>query len=1003
MRVLIADFDLFRSVGGGQTFYRAVVEKNPAIEFSYLVIKEPLNAPRPPNARAIRYQPHYVERQWTDYLDVVPPRWSMPDFLLASNIAWSVRGQAFDVVDLPDYKQFGYLLPAAFAHHGTEVGRVALSMHGVVSTTISMNWASDGSLPKNTVWQEEMQYQAADVRYGLSADYLDEWRRRFVLPSHYLCPLRFLDRPLPVRAEASPHPPDLNFVGRTEKRKGPDVFAELCWWLRPELYGLARIVGPPSHDRDGVSSDEHLAALLRNRPGPKAIELCPAATPAELREQFAARSLTVLPSRYDTFNLVAVESLFAGCPTAIGSGAGVCRFLDDYFPGVPYIKIDMDRPLASLPELEAVLADYDTYRGRLVDALTAAAPAVEGPSLEEIYRSPAAANDDVRREAADWYRRLMEHASLTGSPVTEIQESARRLVRKHTTAEFRSGLRSMHPRRLAGACKAVIKTRLIRRPRAGEQSAAEMRARAAAIAHRYHGVAWMPERTAAEITEKWRQCGQLVVDLRIDRARLWREMARIEMLRGNDLVAATYRLRAMRLSGKDRPGDLAGVVETLRQHGFAREADVARAMYGGADGSLRQCRQLLDGALRENRQLVERDYEFVDDRRQPRAYRASVIVSLYKAESNLPLFLQTLSLQTLLRAGEAEMVLIDSGSPEAEYQVFRRWTDETGIPAVYARSRERETIQAAWNRGIGLARGRYLSFLGVDEAMRPAALAVLADALDADRDVDWVQANSLVTSVNERGHWVRDLMTYDRSGYSQRLVYLETCYLSYVGAMYRRGIHDRVGYYDPSFGAAGDTEFKNRALPFIKSKAIDQTLGVFWNYPAGQTTCGPRAEIEDLRAWYLHRTPAGVAYALENADLAEAEDLLLAALQYRKSYCRHSSSDVEYAWHVADYLNEFFPGMPAGALRDGIGQLLVAYRGLDALPHVSPRAVSEVLAGVARLDRQIAAEHRRLTDGRLDAVYDIFRDNRHEQHHNIWPTDLRETLPRVGSPERRAA
>ena len=1003
MHVLIADFDLFRSVGGGQTFYRAVIEKNPTINFSYLVVSEPLDAPRPANARPIRYQPHYVERQWTDYLDVAPPRWSMPDFLLASNIAWSVRGQAFNVVDLPDYKQFGYLLPAALAHHGSEVGRIALSMHGVVSTTISMNWASDGALPQATVWQEEMQYQAVDIRYGLSADYLDEWRQRFTLPSQYLCPLRFLERPVAVRSAASTNPPDLNFVGRTEKRKGPDVFAELCWWLQPELYRRARIIGPPSYDHLGVSSDEHLTELLRHRPAKKPIELCPAATPAELHEHFAARSITVLPSRYDTFNLVAVESLFSGCPTAIGSGAGVCRFLDEYFPGVPYIKIDMDRPLASVPELEHVLADYDAYRGRLVDALSAATPAARGLSLDEIYGSPPAASDEVRREAADWYRRLMEHASLAASPVADIRESARRLVRKHTTLEFRSRLRNLHPRRLAGACKSAVKARLIRRLSPDEQSAAEMRHRAMAVAHRYRGVAWMGERTVAEINQKWRQCGQLILDLRIDRSRLWREMARIETLRGNDLVAATYRLRAMRLAGKDLHGDLASVGHTLEQHGFAREAEVARAMYDGReDGSLR-CRELLDRALREHRQLVPHDYEFIDDRRQPRAYRASVIVSLYKAAANLPLFLETLALQTLLRAGEAEVVLIDSGSPEAEYQVFRRWADATGIPAVFARSRQRETIQAAWNRGIGLARGRYLSFLGVDEAMRPTALAVLADELEADRDVDWVQANSLVTSVNEQGHWVRDVMIYDRTGYAQRLLSLETCYLSYVGAMYRRSIHDRFGYYDASFGAAGDTEFKNRVLPFIKSKAIAQTLGVFWNYPAGQTTCSPRAEIEDLRAWYLHRTAAGVAYALVNADCEEAEKRLLAALRYRKSYCRHASSDIEYAWQIAGYLHEAFPASSVGPLRDGIGQLLAAYRQLDSLSHVSAASVAQALQSVARIERQVAAEHRRLSDGRLNAAYDVFSDNRHEQHHNVWQTELRETLPRIISPQHRAA
>ncbi|MFM7579570.1 MAG: family 2 glycosyl transferase, partial [Microcystaceae cyanobacterium] len=106
-----------------------------------------------------------------------------------------------------------------------------------------------------------------------------------------------------------------------------------------------------------------------------------------------------------------------------------------------------------------------------------------------------------------------------------------------------------------------------------------------------------------------------------------------------------------------------------------------------------------------------------------------------------------------------------------------------------------------------------------------------ANELDRDEHLDWVIGHSLVTNVDRQGSWVSDVMAYDRTGYEQDLVYLETCYLSWVGALYRKSIHDRFGYYDASFRGAGDTEFKSRVMPFIKSKVVDQTLGLFGNYP----------------------------------------------------------------------------------------------------------------------------------------------------------------------------
>jgi glycosyltransferase involved in cell wall biosynthesis len=986
MHVLIADFDLFRTVGGGQTFYRAIIEKNPQIHFSYLIVNELADSARPANARGIRYEQTYLDRDWTHYCDVVPPRWCMSAFLLASNIAATLRGHTFDVVDLPDYQQFGYYLPAALAHHRIDAPRVALSMHGVISTTVSLNWGSDAVVPKVLVAQEEMQYCSADLRYGLSAAYLESWQARFALPSHYLSPLAFLDLAHPSHSASSALAPDLNFVGRTEKRKGPDVFAELAWWLPSHAYHRARIIGPPSRDDLGISSEQHLERFLHNRPGQKAIELCPSATPAELRRLFTQRGITVLPSRYDTFNLVAIESLFSGCPTAIGDGAGVCRFLDETFPDVPYIKIDMNRPLNCLPVLEAVLGDYDRYRQRLVDAIAAAKPSVVGLSMAEIYASQPVHDDEVRREAAAWYERLMAHRQQPAKGWHGAKESARRLLRNHTTPTFRQRLRGFRPRSLAASWISAVERKLPATPLRHRVAARRLHSRAEAIAARCHAIAWMPERTQADLTNKWRQCAQLVRDLRIDRVRLWRELARIETLRGNDLVAATYLLRAMRLRGEDRFHDLSAVLRTLTENGYHREAETARAIYSAPD-SERRCGELLDRALEDHRRPIDAAYERIDDRREGRGYRASVIVSLYNAADNLPRFLEALRLQTLLRTRQAEVVLIDSGSPGDEYRVFRQWAEQSGLPTVYARSAQRETIQAAWNRGIGLARGKYLSFLGVDETILPPALELLAAELDADPQLDWVQANSLVTKVNEQGHWVGDIMTYDRAGYAQRLVYLETCYLSYVGAMYRRDLHDRVGYYDATFSAAGDTEFKNRVLPFIKSKAIAQTLGVFWNYPSGQTTCSPRAEIEDLRAWYLHRTPAGIRYALRMAEQDEAENLLIAALGYRKSYCGHISTDLEYASHVSTYLAQASARNHLTDLANGVGRLLQSYRELDCLSNASPHSVARALAHCGLVARKVSEEHRRWTCAASDAGYDVFRDNRHEQHHQIWPTE----------------
>ena len=236
------------------------------------------------------------------------------------------------------------------------------------------------------------------------------------------------------------------------------------------------------------------------------------------------------------------------------------------------------------------------------------------------------------------------------------------------------------------------------------------------------------------------------------------------------------------------------------------------------------------------------------------------------------------------------------------------------MPIVYARSAARETIQAAWNRGIKLSRAPYLTCLGADEGLHPDALRQLAAALDAEPAADWAIADSLVTTVDRDGVFNADVMPYDRRGYRQDLVYLETCYLSWVGGLYRRSIHDRFGWYDESFRAAGDTEFKCRILPHIRSVYVPRMLGVFNNYPEARTTQHPRAEIEDLRAWYLWRSAAGMHYAFARRPAADAVALLRDSLSYRKSYCAHLSTDFDLADALAEFLATR-PDAPAWARR----------------------------------------------------------------------------------------
>jgi glycosyltransferase involved in cell wall biosynthesis len=454
-------------------------------------------------------------------------------------------------------------------------------------------------------------------------------------------------------------------------------------------------------------------------------------------------------------------------------------------------------------------------------------------------------------------------------------------------------------------------------------------------------------------------------------------------------MAVTYELRILRLLGDDRLGLLPNVINTLNKHGFTHEAKAAQAMYADPEKAEENVYAYLKEAFQRNLVRPDKPLQVLDDRRNEKPAKVAVIVSLYKAADKLNFFLTALSLQTLVKQDAVEIILVDSGSPTNEREVLEAFMEKTALNAVYARSAERETIQAAWNRGIGLAKAPYLVFLGVDETLYPEGLEVLAKELDQNHEVDWVMANSLVTAVEESGIHKNDIMPYDRTGATKDHTYLETCYLSWVGGMYRKTLHERFGYYDETFGAAGDTEIKNRILPYINVKFIPKMLGVFLNYPDGQTTASPKAEIEDLRAWYLHRTAGGVRYAFENRPIAEAEKLLCTALGYRKSYCGHMSCDIEYGSHLAQHIKTRNPdSSTAIPVLSGLEKILQQLRGLEFAEKPPSRLGSmNRLIGAWRTASQHQAQHRVALQSISWPCYNVLNDNRYEQHSWLWKSN----------------
>lgn len=966
-RVLFAEPDTFARVGGGETVAANITRSRSEWHF--------VNATRAPspghspfaNLEIVALQArihgaaawHTAERagRWH--------RYDYEDAINAINLAWTFRGQSFDVVDTPDYVGYGRFLPAACDLFNVRVARFVQSLHGRLSTTYEYEWFKVGTgrneydLAKRRA--EDLSLNTADVRYGLSEFYRRELGHRSTLPIEMIDPLLCIEVPdrasLPTFEPTAQ--PQLAFAGRLERRKAGDRFIDLLWYLGDDV-GARRLLIGSEVQLGGVSGRRRIESHQRHR-HVTGVTYLPELSQAELRQQvFRQPSVVVLPTRYDTFNLTALEAVLHGCPVMLGTNCGAYEYLRSMFPGAAVVPFEENDAPGSAEALRHVVHNFAALRQATLDAVDRASLSADVESIVRAYGAPAAFEPSARAECArdfdDIWRvlsDLVDGVSVSAlddwAPSQARAEDTRLGPEAATAAAERDILEALakthaHFHALSGKTGAQTHSSPSPFEVMGAYAPAQDLLRTTGLSVERGGLEFLGRAAAVPSAPHWARLSEAERSRRTTelrdlmkqspawlRTRLTLSLADAEAAAGRDLLAAAYRFRALRWLGDDRFGLAPLVSRTLCAAGLHEEGRVvplyAKSLVPSDAGTdvERYLRDRFD-AFRAFPVPTNYD-EIVDSRRAPR-YRVSVIVSLYDVgRLMLERFVRMLQTLPMLARKEAEIIFIDSGSPSPQWTLLADLVGELQNDYLFVRTSARETIQSAWNRGITMARGEYIACLGTDEGLHPAALDTLAEALDRSPTIDWAMSDSVVTAVDACGVHLDDKMAYLRTGnWSEASQLFDCTYLSYVGGLYRRSVHDRFGLYDPSFGGAGDTEFKCRIHPFISTVHVPKTLGVFLDYPVERATASCRVELEDARAWYLFRTLGGVRYLFQGAEQSRIEAAFWGTLSNRRAFTPGPECDAQFALRLLQHLHEVYPQSPVLAHEPAVRSLVDAIR-----------------------------------------------------------------------------
>lgn len=164
-----------------------------------------------------------------------------------------------------------------------------------------------------------------------------------------------------------------------------------------------------------------------------------------------------------------------------------------------------------------------------------------------------------------------------------------------------------------------------------------------------------------------------------------------------------------------------------------------------------------------------------------------------------------------------EVCVVDGGSSDATLAVVKSYSGKVG-ESLCCRSEPDRGIYDAMNKGVSMARGEWIHFIGADDVIHDAT--VFSDVADcmADSQADIVYGDVIKKSSGSR---------YGGESSLDRLLFEGN--ICHQGMFYRRSVFERVGGYSARYPIWADWELNIRCFrhPGIRTHWMDRLVAIY--------------------------------------------------------------------------------------------------------------------------------------------------------------------------------
>lgn len=213
----------------------------------------------------------------------------------------------------------------------------------------------------------------------------------------------------------------------------------------------------------------------------------------------------------------------------------------------------------------------------------------------------------------------------------------------------------------------------------------------------------------------------------------------------------------------------------------------------------------------------------------------AIITSLYKGGKYIGPFLKNITEQTIF--SQCILTIVDANSPDNEFELIDKYIQR--FPNIrYIKLEERLGIYDTWNIAIRESDSDFITNANLGDFHRNDALEVKINALISSPQIDIVYTDvfysfmenlsfDVIANANLKTNFTSEASKYNLLKYN----------FLHNAPMWRRSLHQKIGYFDTQYKSTGDWEFWLRAAfdnhSFMK---IDDIVTAYYNNPGGIST-----------------------------------------------------------------------------------------------------------------------------------------------------------------------